>query len=528
MGKPTGFKEIPRQQLPYRDAKVRAEDYGEIFTRGDQQHLQQQGARCMDCGVPFCQSTTGCPIDNLIPEWNDLVYRGRWREALDRLHKTNNFPEFTGRACPAPCEGACVLGIIEPAVTIKNIENEIIDRGFDEGWVKPQPPETRTGKRIAIVGSGPAGLAAAAQLNKVGHSVTVYERADRIGGLLMYGIPWMKLGKDVVERRVQLLKDEGIEFVTCAHVGKKEEFPSGHMTQIMHERGHEIKYIDPAQLLEDYDALLMATGATKPFDPTGRCPGRDSQGIYMAMDFLTRNTKSLLDSKLEDNSYTSAKDLDVIVIGGGDTGADCIGTSLRHGCKSVVNFELLDVPPKERADNNPWPQWPRIYRLDYSHEEAKAKWGDDPRAYNILTKEFVSDADGKVTGVKTVNVDWSKPGEKAPFSEVPGSEKVWPADMVLLATGFVGPELTAGEMLGVETQNPRGNWQTFVGEHGEFTTNVEKVFAAGDCRRGQSLVVWAINEGRGAARAIDIFLQGGSTLPAPGVTHDQSLVQISV
>lgn len=528
MGKPTGFKEIPRQQLPYRDPTQRAEDYGEIFTRGDEQHLQGQGARCMDCGVPFCQSETGCPIDNLIPEWNDLVYRGRWREALDRLHKTNNFPEFTGRACPAPCEGACVLGIIEPAVTIKNIENEIIDRGFDEGWVKAQPPETRTGKRVAVVGSGPAGLAAAAQLNKVGHSVTVYERADRIGGLLMYGIPWMKLGKDVVERRVNLLKEEGIEFVTCAHVGKKEDFAAGHMTQIMEERGHEIQYIAPQQLLADYDAVLMATGATKPFDPTGRSPGRDSKGIYFAMDFLTRNTKSLLDSKLEDAAYTSAKDLDVIVIGGGDTGADCIGTSLRHGCKSVVNFELLDVPPKERAENNPWPQWPRIYRLDYSHQEAKAKWGDDPRAYNILTKEFVADNDGKLTGVKTVSVDWSKPGEKAPFSEVPGSEKVWPADLVLLATGFVGPETTASEMLGLETQNPRGNWQTFVGEHGEFTTNVEKVFAAGDCRRGQSLVVWAINEGRGAARAIDVFLQGGSTLPAPGVTHDQSLVQISV
>ncbi|MEM8736759.1 MAG: glutamate synthase subunit beta, partial [Planctomycetota bacterium] len=388
MGKPTGFKEIDRSALPYRDEMERLEDFGEIFTRGNEDHLKSQGARCMDCGVPFCQSTTGCPIDNLIPEWNDLVYKGRWREALDRLHKTNNFPEFTGRACPAPCEGACVLGIIEPPVTIKNIENTIIDRGFEEGWVKAEPPETRTGKRVAVVGSGPAGLAAAAQLNKVGHQVTVFERADRIGGLLMYGIPWMKLGKDVVDRRINLLKEEGIEFVTCTHVGRREDFPSGHMTQIMEERGHEINFVDPKQLLEEYDALLMATGATKPFDPTGRCPGREMDGIQYAMDFLTRNTKSLLDSDLKDESYTSAKDLNVIVIGGGDTGADCIGTSLRHGCKSIVNFELLSIPPNERAENNPWPEWPRIYRLDYSHAEAKAKWGDDPRAYNVLTKEF--------------------------------------------------------------------------------------------------------------------------------------------
>lgn len=527
MGKPTGFKEFPRQAVPYRDELERLQDFGEIFTAGDEDHLKQQGARCMDCGVPFCQSATGCPIENLIPEWNDLVYRGRWREALDRLHKTNNFPEFTGRACPAPCEGACVLGIIEPAVTIKNIENAIIDRGFAEGWVKPQPPSTRTGKRIAIVGSGPAGLAAAAQLNKVGHEVTVYERADRIGGLLMYGIPWMKLGKDVVERRINILKEEGIHFVTCAHVGKKEDLPPGHMTQIMEERGHEIQYIDPNDLLQDFDALLLATGATKPFDPTANCPGRDLNGIYFAMDFLTRNTKSLLDSNFQDHAYTEPKDLNVIVIGGGDTGADCIGTSLRHECKSIVNFELLAVPPKERAADNPWPEWPRIYRLDYSHAEAKAKWGDDPRAYNIMTKEFIGQ-DGKLTGVKTVNVDWTKPDGRAPFSEVAGSEKVWPADLVLLATGFVGPELAVGQMLGVETQRPRGNWETFVGEHGKFTTNVEGVFTSGDCRRGQSLVVWAINEGRGAARAIDIYLQGTSVLPAPGVTQETPVVQLTV
>jgi glutamate synthase (NADPH/NADH) small chain len=518
MGKPTGFKEFDRQAVPYRDPLARAEDYLEIYTEPVDAQLRTQGARCMDCGVPFCQSTTGCPIDNLIPEWNDLVYQGRWKDALDRLHKTNNFPEFTGRACPAPCEGACVLGINEPAVTIKNIENAIIDRGFAEGWVTAQPPVSRSGKRVAVIGSGPAGLAAAAQLNKVGHTVTVYERADRIGGLLMYGIPNMKLDKGVVQRRIDLLAAEGVEFVTCAHIGKEENFPSGHMTQIMLDRGCKVTFIDPNDLAADFDAVLVATGATKSFDPTGRCPGRDLGGIHLAMDLLTRNTKSLLDDNLTDGNYLSAKDLDVIVIGGGDTGADCIGTSLRHGCRSVVNFELLDRPPASRAPNNPWPEWPRIYRVDYSHAEWKAKSGQDPREFNLMTKEYVGE-NCRVTGVKTVQVDWSKPGEKAPFSEVPGSEKVWPADLVLLATGFLGPEMGLVEQLGLEKQKPRGNWETIKAEHGPFATTVEGVFAAGDCRRGQSLVVWAINEGRGAARAIDAFLMGASTLPAPGITQ---------
>lgn len=518
MGKPTGFKEFERQAVPYRDPIARAEDYLEIYTEPLDTQLRTQGARCMDCGVPFCQSSTGCPIDNLIPEWNDLVYQGRWKDALDRLHKTNNFPEFTGRACPAPCEGACVLGINEPPVTIKNIENAIIDRGFAEGWVTAQPPASRTGKRVAVIGSGPAGLAAAAQLNKVGHTVTVYERADRIGGLLMYGIPNMKLDKGVVQRRIDLLAAEGVEFVTCAHVGKEEDFPVGHMTEIMQTGGCAMTFIDPNDLVADFDAVLLATGATKSFDPTGRCPGRSLAGIHLAMDFLTRNTKSLLDENLADGKYLSAKDLDVIVIGGGDTGADCIGTSLRHGCKSMVNFELLDRPPAERAPNNPWPEWPRIYRVDYSHAEWKAKTGQDPREYNILTKEYIGE-NGRVTGVKTVEVDWSKPGEKAPFSEVEGSEKVWPADLVLLATGFIGPELDVATLLGVETQRPRGNWETFKAEHGPFATSLAGVFAAGDCRRGQSLVVWAINEGRGAARAIDAYLMGTSTLPAPGITQ---------
>ena len=524
MGKPTGFLEFEREVVPYRDPLERLNDYEEINSSPKEDHLQTQGARCMDCGVPFCQSANGCPIDNLIPEWNHLVYQKRWKEAIDRLHKTNNFPEFTGRVCPAPCEGSCVLGITNPPVTIKNIENTIINRAFDEGWVTSEVPVERTGKKVAIVGSGPAGLAAADQLNKVGHEVTVYERADRIGGLLMYGIPKMKLDKGVVERRINLMRESGVKFVTCAHVGKKENFDLGHMTQIMEERGCEVQYFDPNDLLKEYDALLMATGATKPFDPTGRNAGRDLKGIHFAMDFLTRNTKSLLDSNLEDGEYLTAKDKHVIVIGGGDTGADCIATSLRHGCKDVVNFELLDKPPVERAANNPWPQWPRIYRLDYSHEENKVKNGDDPRAYNILAKEFVGDDKGHIRGVKTVEVDWSKPVEGgAPFSEVEGSEKVWPADLILLATGFVGPELEVGEMLGLETQNPRGNWQTFTGNHGEFTTNIEGVFVAGDCRRGQSLVVWAINEGRGAARAIDQHLMGSSLLPAPGITQGTAL-----
>lgn len=384
-----------------------------------------------------------------------------------------------------------------------------------------KPPERRTGKKIAIVGSGPSGLAAAAQLNKVGHDVTVYERADRIGGLLMYGIPNMKLEKAHVERRVNLLREEGVKFVTRTHVGKKEEFATGSMTGIMLEHG-DIEFVDPDRLLDEYHAVLLATGASRPFDPVGRCPGRDLEGIHFAMDFLTRNTKSLLDSNLADKKFLSAKDRNVIVIGGGDTGADCIGTSIRHGCTSVVNFELLAKPPAGRAANNPWPQWPRVFRVDYSHEEGEARFGEDPRKYELLTKEFVGE-NGQITGVRTVMVDWSTPGEKAPFSEVAGSEKIWPADLVLLATGFVGPEKTVGEMLGIDMQNPRGNWETFDAEHGKFRTNIKKVFAAGDCRRGQSLVVWAINEGRGAAWAMDAFLMGNSALPAPGITLGTAL-----
>ena len=517
MGKPTGFKEYPRRAVPYRPPGERIADFDEIYTDPADDHLRSQGARCMDCGVPFCMSASGCPLDNLIPEWNDLVYQGRWRDALDRLHKTNNFPEFTGRTCPAPCEGACVLGITDPPVTIKNIENAIIDRGFAEGWVQPRPPQTRSGKTVAVVGSGPAGLAAAAQLNKVGHRVTIFERADRIGGLLMYGIPNMKLDKAVVERRIELLRQEGVEFVTRTHVGRREDFPAGHMTRIMQENREVIRFCDPQDLRQQFDALLLATGATVPRDLP--LPGRPLKGIHFAMDFLTRNTKSLLDSQRSDGVYLSARDKDIIVIGGGDTGADCVGTALRHGAKSVVNFELLAMPPAQRPADNPWPQWPRIFRLDYSHEEYRAGFGNDPRTYGVLTKEFIDDGSGRVAGVRTVGIDWSKPRGDAPFGEIPGTTRIWRADLVLLSLGFLGPERSVSESLGVE-HDPRGNYRA---AHGRFATSVPGVFAAGDCRRGQSLVVWAIHEGRGAARAIDQYLMGASALPAPGITLGSAL-----
>jgi glutamate synthase (NADPH/NADH) small chain len=497
MGKPTGFKDYERRTVPYREPLLRIRDYDEIFTPAEEDQLKLQGARCMDCGVPFCQSHSGCPIDNLIPEWNDLVYQGRWREALDRLHQTNNFPEFTGRTCPAPCEGACVLEIIEPPVTIKNIENAIVDRGWDEGWITANPPATRTGQSVAIVGSGPAGLAAAAQLNSVGHLVTVYERADRIGGLLMYGIPNMKLDKQVVQRRLDQMQAEGVVFMPSTDVGQD---------------------IQPAELMEQNDALLLATGATLPRDLP--IDGRELSGIHFAMDFLTANTRSLLDSNLQDGNFINARDKNVIVIGGGDTGCDCIGTAIRHGCKSLVNLEIVPQPPAERAANNPWPQWPRIFRTDYGHTEIAAKFGQDPRQFEVETIEFVSDDNGNVRALKICQVDWSNPVDNGPpFSRVEGSQQEIEADLVLLAMGFLGPEQYASQLLNVETDE-RTNYQA---EHGQFTTNVEGVFAAGDCRRGQSLVVWAINEGRGAARAVDQYLMGSSNLPAPGLTMGSAL-----
>jgi glutamate synthase (NADPH) small chain len=476
MGKPTGFKEFDRATEPYRDPVERLVDYKEIYTNHDDDHLSTQGARCMDCGVPFCQSDNGCPVYNLIPEWNDLVYNNRWQEALDRLHKTNNFPEFTGRVCPAPCEGACVLGANNPAVTIKNIECAIADKGFDEGWIVAKPPLERTGKKVAIVGSGPAGLAAAAQLNQAGHEVTVYERDDRIGGLMMYGIPNMKLEKSVIDRRVNLLKEEGVKFVVNADVGGSTE------------NGIAIE-----KLRDEADALLLATGATSPRNLN--IPHREGDGVHFAMDFLRKNTKSLLDSKLDDGNYISAKDKKVIVIGGGDTGTDCIGTSLRHGCKSLVNFEIMPKPPVDRADDNPWPLWPIIYRVDYGHEEATVKFGQDPRVYSISGKEFVRDDDGTLLGINTVEVDTN-------FKEVPGTIQFWEADIIFLSMGFLGPEHYVSEPLNLDLDG-RSNYQA---NYQDFQTSAAKVFAAGDCRRGQSLVVRAIDEGRLAAAEINKYL----------------------
>jgi len=495
MGKPTGFKEYARQQVRDEDPLSRVKTFHEFHQHMDEEERRRQGARCMDCGIPFCQSNTGCPIHNLIPEWNDLIFRGHWREALDRLHATNNFPEFIGRVCPAPCEGSCCLGVIEPAVTIKDNECAIIDRGFAEGWVVPRPPGSRTGKKVAVIGSGPAGLSAADQLNKAGHHVTVYERADRIGGLLMYGIPNMKLDKGIVQRRVDLMAAEGVQFVTNAHVGVN---------------------VDPAKLQAENDALLLACGATKPRDLS--VPGRELKGIHFAMEFLHANTKSLLDSQHADGRYISAKDKHVIVIGGGDTGNDCVGTSMRHGCRSLTNLEVLPKPPAGRALDNPWPQWPKIFRVDYGHAEANARFGRDPREYAIATKEFIGDGKGNVRALRTVRVEWGKDASgRFQMKEVPGSEQEFPADLVFLALGFLGPEETLAKQLGLEL-DPRSN---FKADYGKCATSLgprplapgPAVFAAGDCRRGQSLVVWAINEGRAAAREIDRYLMGSTVLP---------------
>jgi glutamate synthase (NADPH/NADH) small chain len=430
---------------------------------------------------------SGCPIHNLIPEWNDLIYRGLWREALDRLHKTNNFPEFTGRVCPAPCEGSCVLGMKEPAVTIKNIECEIIDHAWSEGWVTPQTPQKRTGKKVAVVGSGPAGLSAAAQLNKAGHGVTVFERADRPGGLLMYGIPNMKLDKnEVVLRRLKVLEQEGVKFVCNTEVGKN--YPAD-------------------KLMKDFDAVILATGATKPRDLP--IEGRNFKGIHFAMDFLTANTRSVLDGH-RNGGYIDATGKDVVVIGGGDTGTDCVGTSLRHGCRSLVQVEILPKPPLERAVDNPWPEWPKVYKLDYGQEEAEAKFGADPRVYLTTATKFESDEHGQVKAVHTVQVKWGK-NEKGQFipQNGPGTEKVLPAQLVLLAMGFLGPEQPLIEALGLE-RDARSNVRA---DFEKYSTNLKNVFACGDCRRGQSLVVWAFNEGRGAARECDRFLMGETALP---------------
>ncbi|HMV84042.1 MAG TPA: glutamate synthase subunit beta [Blastocatellia bacterium] len=498
MGKPTGFLEFDRTLPQDRQPAERIADWREFHQHFAEEKLREQGARCMDCGVPFCHTgkllngmASGCPINNLIPEWNDLVYRGQWREALLRLQKTNNFPEFTGRVCPAPCEGSCVLGINAPPVTIKNIEFEIADRGFAEGWIVAEPPATRTGKKVAVVGSGPAGLAAAAQLNRAGHSVTVFERADRIGGLLMYGIPNMKLDKTLVERRIKLMADEGVIFKTNISVG--HNFPTD-------------------RLMSEFDAVVLCGGATKPRDLP--VEGRNLQGIHFAMEYLHKNTQSLLDGTmkngLENGQYISAAGKDVIVIGGGDTGTDCVGTAMRHGCRSLVQFEILPQPPNERAADNPWPQWPKIHRMDYGQEEAAAVFGADPRRYSVMTKRFVGDDAGRVKELHTVEITWEKDesGRFAP-KELPGTEKVWKADLVLLALGFLGPE-PDGLLAQLDVKlDTRGN----VAIDDNCRTSVPKVFAAGDMSRGQSLVVWAIADGRKAAREVDLSLMGETLLP---------------
>ena len=496
MGKPTGFIEHARKVAPPRDPETRVSDWKEIYGRLSESDLREQGARCMDCGVPLCHAgeevgphTYGCPISNLIPEWNHLVYEGRWREAYERLRQTNNFPEFTGRICPAPCEGSCVLAINKPAVSIKSIEQAIVDRAFEEGWVVAVEPPTRTDKHVAIVGSGPAGLAAADQLNMVGHTVTVFERDDRIGGLLMYGTPNMKLEKSLVDRRVDILRAEGVRFVTGAHVGVN---------------------ISIEEIRRDHDAVLLACGALNGMEMD--LPGRELKGIHMAMPYLTMTIKQGLGDVIDPATFIDARDKDVVVIGAGDTGTDCIGTAIRQGCKSLVNFARKPMPASVREDDNFWPQQPQIYLVDYGHAEGKAKFGEDPRKYQVLTQSFVGNDAGHVTGLRTVQVEWTKKGAGHHVDPQPieGSEKVWPADLVLLAVGFTGPEPTLVDALALETDH-RSNVRS---DFGDFHTNVDGVFVAGDMRRGASLIVWAIAEGRGAAQRIDGYLMGSSHLPS--------------
>jgi glutamate synthase (NADPH/NADH) small chain len=481
--------EFEREPAHVRAPLERIKDWSETHPDYAEKTLRDQGARCMDCGIPYCHAgalvnglALGCPVNNLIPEWNDLVYRGQWREAIIRLHKTNNFPEFTGRVCPAPCEGSCTLGINQPPVTIKMIEAEIIERAFREGWVVAEPPLSRTGFRVAVVGSGPAGLAAAAQLNRAGHEVSVYERDDRIGGLLMYGIPNMKLDKAVIDRRVKLLVEEGIEFVTGVAVGAD---------------------VPAEKLMADFDAVVLATGSTVPRDL--KVEGRELAGVHFAMDFLVGSTKSLLAGAA---SPISAAGKNVVVIGGGDTGTDCVGTAIRQGARSVTQLEILPRPPETRAADNPWPQWPKVYKLDYGQEEAAALWGADPRSYCVNTRRLMGDESGRVTAIETVEIDWVHgAGGRPEMRERPGTEQVLSADLVLLALGFVGPQPELPTAFGCKLDH-RGN----IVHDTDMMTTAPGVFAAGDCSRGQSLVVWAIHEGRQAARGVDRFLMFGETV----------------
>ena len=480
MGKQTGFLEYTRQLPIFRSPDDRVQDWNEFHHHLPQSTLQEQAARCMDCGVPFCHTgtilngaTSGCPLNNLIPDWNHLVYTGNWHQALELLHKTNNFPEFTGRVCPAPCEGSCVLGIDDDPVSIKSIECAIVDRGFEEGWIVPQPPLKRTGKQVAIVGSGPAGLACADQLNKAGHSVTVFEKSDRVGGLLMYGIPNMKLDKKIVQRRVDLLEQEGIQFIVNTEIGN--DYPA-------------------KDLLRNFDAVVLCGGASKPRDLS--IEGRELKGIHFAMDFLRANTQALLDGTHRPQDALNAAGKDVIVIGGGDTGTDCVATAIRQGCRSLVQFEILPQLGSDRASDNPWPQWPRVHRMDYGHHEALAVFGADPRSYSIRTLAF--EGDPHVAAVKTVEVEKTAAG----ILDVPGTNRTWPAQLILLAMGFVGPPKDALlTELGL-TLNERGT----IAADANKMTRVSGVFAAGDMERGQSLVVWAIADGRKAAQGVNAYL----------------------
>jgi glutamate synthase (NADPH/NADH) small chain len=483
MGKVTGFKDFERKDESYTAVEKRVKNYKEFTVPLSDAKITEQGSRCMDCGIPFCHS--GCPLGNLIPDFNHMVHQGEWQKASWILHSTNNFPEFTGRLCPAPCEQACVLGLIEDPVSIENIEKNIVERAFKEGWIKPQLPKNRTDKTIAVVGSGPAGLAAAQQLNRAGHNVTVFERDDEIGGLLRYGIPNFKMEKEVIDRRVKILEAEGITFKVNVNVGVNYEVAK----------------------LKSFDAIVLCGGATERRSlPT---PGIDADGVVQAMDFLTQQTKVVFGKEVKDQILATGKN--VIVIGGGDTGSDCVGTSNRQGAASVTNFEIMPKPPGHRAPSTPWPFWPLQLKTSSSHKE-----GCD-RNWLINTKEFVKDADGKLTALKTVEVEWKMvPGQRPQLIEREGSEKIWPCDMALLALGFTGPESTLADQLGLD-RDARSNYKA---SYGEYQTNVPNVFAAGDMRRGQSLIVWAISEGREAARQVDIYLMGKSDLPTKNAAGD--------
>lgn len=500
MGKPTGFLEYERTVSQAEAPKSRIKHFNEFHPPLSMEQRKCQGARCMECGVPFCQSgmmiggmASGCPVNNLIPEWNDLIYRGNMQQAYNRLLKTNNFPEFTGRVCPAPCEAACTCGLNGDPVTIKENELAIIEYAYKKGYIKPEPPVIRTGKKVAVIGSGPAGLAAADQLNKRGHLVTVFERSDRIGGLLMYGIPNMKLEKQVIERRISIMKEEGVSFITGADVG--------------------VNY-QASNILEEFDSVILACGASNPRDI--KVPGREAKGIYFAVDYLTRATKDLLNAKAgadikNINFSISARDKKVLVIGGGDTGNDCVGTSIRQGAASVVQLEMMPKPPVSRAENNPWPEWPKVFKVDYGQEEAIDSFGQDPRVYQTTVKEFIANEQGEVCKAVIVRLE-SKYNEAAGryvMEEIPGSEYTEEVDLVLIAAGFFGAQSYVAEAFGVELDN-RSNVKT---EGGRYKTNIDKVFTAGDMHRGQSLVVWAIREGRDAARAVDEYLMGYSNLP---------------